>query len=195
MCGSHDDTLREDRRFMRMGHVHGLPFLEMRSSGYRTPKLLVRSLSTNATATCFKEHLEHAGLGAHNFTLHSFSVSGAVTQTIAGKDIVKTMASVNWKLAKECTPVRGRRINYAWSRRDYTRRRGGSLHSDKRAGGFCGPCNAGPLIEVSGVERVLCGRGGAVLELVDAGRAHRRHMHGTLFYCRFFVLHIIGILS
>ena len=63
-------------------------FPEMPAAGDRLPKrLAARPHSAKAMATPFKQHLEHAGLGARHFTFHSFRVGCAVSQNIAGKDI------------------------------------------------------------------------------------------------------------
>jgi hypothetical protein len=75
-------------------------FPEIQDAGKHTPKRLARPLSAKAMAARFKEHLGRAGLGARQFTFHSFRVGCAVTQTIAGKDIAEIMAAVNWKSEK-----------------------------------------------------------------------------------------------
>ena len=94
----------------------GYLFPEMSASGERIPKRRARPLSAKAMAARFKQHLEHADLGARHFTFHLFRVGCAVSQTIAGKDIAEIMAAVNWKSEK----VARRYVGGATNTRDST---------------------------------------------------------------------------
>ena len=73
---------------------------QMPAAGGRIPKQLAIPLSGKSMAARFKQHLKHAGLGARHFTFHSFRAGCAVSQAIAGKDVVEIMAAVNWKSEK-----------------------------------------------------------------------------------------------
>ena len=51
-------------------------------------------------AVRFKQHLEHASLGARHFTFHLFKVGCGVSQAVASKDIAEIMTAVNYKSKK-----------------------------------------------------------------------------------------------
>ena len=94
----------------------GYLFPEMPAAGDRIPNRLARPLSAKAMAARFKQHLEHASLGARHFTFHSFRVGCAVLQTIASTGIAEIMAAVNWRSEK----IARRYVGGATNTRDTT---------------------------------------------------------------------------